>query len=218
MSDNTYVGAIDQGTTGTRFMVFDHGGQVVANAYEKHEQIYPEPGWVEHDPMEIWENTKTVVDRALSEADLDASQLEALGITNQRETTLIWDVESGEPIFNALVWQDRRTTDRVEEVQEAGKVEMIREKTGLECDAYFSATKAEWLLDNADPIKLERMRPSDVRERAEEGQLRMGTIDTWLIYKLTAHHGRHQRLSDHAVQHPGDGVGRRAPGPVQRPA
>lgn len=188
MSDNTYVGAIDQGTTGTRFMVFDHGGQVVANAYEKHEQIYPEPGWVEHDPMEIWENTKTVVDRALSEADLDASQLEALGITNQRETTLIWDVESGEPIFNALVWQDRRTTDRVEEVQEAGKVEMIREKTGLECDAYFSATKAEWLLDNADPIKLERMRPSDVRERAEEGQLRMGTIDTWLIYKLTGQH------------------------------
>ena len=188
MTENNYVGAIDQGTTGTRFMVFDHAGQVIANAYEKHEQIYPEPGWVEHDPMEIWENTKTVVTRALQEADLDASQLAGLGITNQRETTLIWDVETGRPIFNALVWQDRRTTDRVEEIQEAGKVEEIREKTGLECDAYFSATKAEWLLDNADPVKLERIRPQDVRQRAEDGQLRMGTIDTWLIYKLTGQH------------------------------
>lgn len=188
MTENKYVGAIDQGTTGTRFMVFDHAGQVIANAYEKHEQIYPEPGWVEHDPMEIWENTKTVVTRALQEADLDASQLAGLGITNQRETTLIWDVETGRPIFNALVWQDRRTTDRVEEIQEAGKVEEIREKTGLECDAYFSATKAEWLLDNADPVKLERIRPQDVRQRAEDGQLRMGTIDTWLIYKLTGQH------------------------------
>ena len=167
MPENTYVGAIDQGTTGTRFMVFDHGGQVVANAYEKHEQIYPEPGWVEHDPMEIWENTKTVVTRALDEAGLDAGQLAGLGITNQRETTLVWDEETGRPIYNALVWQDRRTTDRVEEVQEDGKVEWIREKTGLECDAYFSATKAEWLLDNADPIKLERIRPDDVRDRAE---------------------------------------------------
>ena len=188
MTDNTYIGAIDQGTTGTRFMVFDHGGQVVANAYEKHEQIYPEPGWVEHDPMEIWENTKTVVARALREAGLDPEQLAGLGITNQRETTLIWDAESGRPIYNALVWQDRRTTDRVEEIQEEGKVEWIREKTGLECDAYFSATKAEWLLDNADPIKLERIRPQDVRERAEAGELLMGTIDAWLIYKLTGEH------------------------------
>ena len=188
MSENTYVGAIDQGTTGTRFMVFDHAGQVVANAYEKHEQIYPEPGWVEHDPMEIWENTKTVVGRALREAGLDPGQLAGLGITNQRETTLIWDEKTGEPIYNALVWQDRRTTDRVEEVQADGKVEWIREKTGLECDAYFSATKAEWLLDNADPIKLERIRPDDVRDRAAAGELLMGTIDTWLIYKLTGNH------------------------------
>ncbi|MFC5971596.1 glycerol kinase GlpK [Halomarina salina] len=188
MPADTYVGAIDQGTTGTRFMVFDHGGQVVANAYEKHEQIYPEPGWVEHDPVEIWENTKTVISRALREGGLDPDQLEGLGITNQRETTLIWDAESGEPIHNALVWQDRRTTDRVEELQDADKVEWIREKTGLEADAYFSATKAEWLLDNADPIKLQRARPADVRERAEAGELRMGTIDTWLIHKLTGNH------------------------------
>jgi glycerol kinase len=184
----TYVASIDQGTTGTRFMVFDHNGAVVANAYEKHEQIYPEPGWVEHDPMEIWENTKEVVTRGLAESGVDPEQLEAIGITNQRETTIVWDEQTGKPVYNALVWQDRRTTDRVEEVEEAGKVEMIREKTGLECDAYFSATKVEWLLDNADPIKLQRFRPQDVRDRAEAGELRMGTIDTWLIYKLTGNH------------------------------
>mgnify|MGYP002760862072 CR=1 FL=1 len=191
MSD-TYVGSIDQGTTGTRFMVFDHDGNVVSQAYEKHEQIYPEPGWVEHDPMEIWENTKSVINTALDDADLDAEQLEAIGITNQRETTIVWDAETGKPIHNALVWQDRRTTDRVEEIQDEStdtlSVETIREKTGLECDAYFSATKTEWILDNADPIKLQRSRPQDVRERAEEGELLMGTIDTWVIYNLTGNH------------------------------
>ena len=185
---DTYVASIDQGTTGTRFMVFDHSGAVVANAYEQHEQIYPEPGWVEHDPMEIWENTKEVVTRGLDEAGVEASQLEAIGITNQRETTIVWDKETGKPVYNALVWQDRRTTDRVEEIQEEDKVEMIRGKTGLECDAYFSATKVEWILDNADPIKVQRFRPEDVRDRAEAGELLMGTIDTWLIYKLTGNH------------------------------
>jgi glycerol kinase len=188
MSTGTYVGAIDQGTTGTRFMVFDHAGQVVANAYEKHEQIYPEPGWVEHDPIEIWEKTKRVIQRALVDAGVDATQLAGIGITNQRETTLIWDVESGEPIYNALVWQDRRTTDRVERLEAEDKVEWIRGKTGLEADAYFSATKAEWLLDNADPIKLQRTRPEDVRDRANAGELRMGTVDSWLTYKLTGNH------------------------------
>jgi len=188
MTDNTYVGAIDQGTTGTRFMVFDHAGQVAANAYTKHEQHYPEPGWVEHDPMEIWENTKDVVREALAEADISADQLEGLGITNQRETTLLWDADTGKPVHNALVWQDRRTTDRVEALQDAGKVEEIRQKTGLEADAYFSATKAEWLLDNADPIKMERTRPDDVRKRAGRGEVLFGTIDTWLIWKLTGNH------------------------------
>ena len=185
---DTYVGSIDQGTTGTRFMVFDHGGQVVANAYEQHEQIYPEPGWVEHDPIEIWENTQEVVNRGLDEADLDATQLEALGITNQRETTVVWDRETGTPVHNALVWQDRRTTDRVEELEEAGKVGMIREKTGLEADAYFSATKTEWILDNAEPLKLESSRSRDLRDRAHDGELLMGTIDTWLVYNLTGNH------------------------------
>jgi glycerol kinase len=187
MSD-TYVGAIDQGTTGTRFMVFDHDGQVVGNAYQKHEQIYPEPGWVEHDPTEIWENTKDVVVEGLSEAGIDAEQLAALGITNQRETTVVWDQETGKPVHNALVWQDRRTTDRVEELEDDGKVEMIREKTGLEADAYFSATKTEWILDNAEPVKLQSSRSRDLRDRAEDGELLMGTIDTWLIYNLTGNH------------------------------
>ncbi|RYJ15367.1 glycerol kinase, partial [Halogeometricum borinquense] len=188
MTENTYIGAVDQGTTGTRFMVFDHSGKVVASAYQKHEQIYPEPGWVEHAPAEIWENTQAVMLTALEEAGLDAEQLDAIGITNQRETTLIWDKESGRPVYNAIVWQDRRTTDRVETLQDEGKEEWVREKTGLEPDAYFSATKAEWLLDNADPIKLARMRPDDVRERAEEGELMFGTIDTWVTYKLTGAH------------------------------
>ncbi len=188
VTDPTYVGAIDQGTTGTRFMVFDHDGQVVSSAYETHEQIYPEPGWVEHDPVEIWENTKSVIATALAEGDVDPTQLEAIGVTNQRETTVLWDAASGTPVYNAIVWQDRRTTDRVEELQADGLDEFIREKTGLQPDAYFAATKAEWLLDNTDPIKLERSRPDDVRTRAERGEVLFGTIDSWLIYNLTGEH------------------------------
>ncbi|MCU4973014.1 glycerol kinase GlpK [Halobacteria archaeon AArc-m2/3/4] len=188
MTDLTYVGAIDQGTTGTRFMVFDHDGQVVSSAYETHEQIYPEPGWVEHDPVEIWENTKSVITTALAEGDVDAAQLEAIGVTNQRETTVLWDAASGTPVYNAIVWQDRRTTDRVETLEAEGLDEPIRETTGLQPDAYFAATKAEWLLDNADPIKLERSRPDDVRTRAERGEVLFGTIDSWLIYNLTGEH------------------------------
>ncbi|MFC6767139.1 glycerol kinase GlpK [Natrinema soli] len=188
MTETTYVGAVDQGTTGTRFIVFDHEGQVVANAYEKHEQIYPEPGWVEHDPMEIWENTRAVIRQALGRADIGPDRLEAIGVTNQRETTLLWDADSGKPVHNAIVWQDRRTTDRVERLEDDGMVETVREKTGLEADAYFSATKAEWLLDNADPIKLERARPQDIRDRAAEGEVLFGTIDSWLIYNLTGEH------------------------------
>ncbi len=183
-----YVGAIDQGTTGTRFMVFDHSGQVVANAYEKHEQIYPEPGWVEHDPMEIWDNTKGVINEALSRADIGPDQLAAIGVTNQRETTVLWDAESGQPVHNAIVWQDRRTTDRVEDLKDDDWAGPIREKTGLEVDAYFSATKAEWLLENSDPIKLQRSRPEDIKDRAADGEILFGTIDTWLIWKLTGNH------------------------------
>ena len=184
----TYIGAIDQGTTGTRFMVFDHGGNVIANAYEKHEQHYPEPGWVEHDPLEIWENTKAVVEAALADAGIDADQLDGIGITNQRETTIVWDRDTGKPVHNALVWQDRRTTDRVEALEEAEKIEWIRGKTGLEADAYFTATKAEWLLENAEPLKMQSSRAADLRDRAEAGELLLGTPDAWLIYNLTGNH------------------------------
>ena len=169
-------------------MVFDHDGTVVANAYETHEQIYPEPGWVEHDPVEIWENTQSVVESALADAGLDADQLAAIGVTNQRETTMLWDADTGKPVHNAIVWQDRRTTDRVEQLEEEGKVDDIRAKTGLEPDAYFSATKAEWLFENADPIKTQRARPADLRERADDGEILFGTIDSWVIYNLTGNH------------------------------
>jgi glycerol kinase len=171
-----------------RFMVFDHGGRVVAEAYERHEQRYPDPGWVEHDPREIWENTQSVTRRALEAAGVDAEALAALGVTNQRETTLVWDAATGEPVYNAIVWQDRRTTDRVEELQAAGTNETIREKTGLEVDAYFSATKLEWILDNADPVGTDRGDGRDARERAADGELLFGTVDSWLVYNLTGAH------------------------------
>ena len=187
-----YVGAVDQGTTGTRFMVFDHGGGVVANAYERHEQFYPEPGWVEHDPTEIWENTRAVTTRALADSDVGVGELAAIGVTNQRETTLLWDRQTGEPVHNALVWQDRRTTDRIERLEREGKAEWIRERTGLEPDAYFSATKLEWLLDGggewSPSDEWSASRPEDVRDRAEAGELAFGTVDSWLVYNLTGEH------------------------------
>jgi len=186
--EGTYVGAIDHGTTGTRFMVFDRDGAVVASAYRRHEQLYPESGWVEHDPLEIWADAKAVVTRGLATAGLEPTQLAALGIANQRETTVIWDPETGDPVYNAIVWQDRRTTDRVGEIQDEGNVEWIREKTGLECDAYFSATKIEWLLDNADRIGSRRAGEPSLRSRVEAGEVLIGTLDSWLIYKLTGNH------------------------------
>jgi glycerol kinase len=188
MTGDTYVGAIDQGTTGTRFMVFDHDGRVVADAYERHEQHYPEPGWVEHDPMEIWSNAKAVVERALDSADVEPAQLAAIGVTNQRETTVVWDERTGEPVYNAIVWQDRRTTDRIERLESEGKADEVREKTGLQPDAYFAASKVEWILDNADPVAADRAGGADVRDRAEAGNLRFGTVDSWLIDRLTGAH------------------------------
>ncbi|MFB6269960.1 MAG: FGGY family carbohydrate kinase, partial [Halobacterium sp.] len=188
MTGDSYVGAIDQGTTGTRFMVFDHSGRVVASAYERHEQYYPEPGWVEHDPSELWANTKTVVRRALAAADLGPDDLAALGVANQRETTVLWDAETGDPVHNAVVWQDRRTTGRVDQLREDGWAEYVRETTGLRLDAYFSGTKLEWLLDNADPVGAKRGDSRDVRERAEDGDVLFGTVDSWLVYKLTGAH------------------------------
>jgi glycerol kinase len=180
MSTPTYVGAIDQGTTGTRFMAFDRDGQVAAEAYATHEQYYPKPGWVEHDPMEIWERTKTVVRDGLAEAGIQPEQLAAIGVTNQRETTLLWDGRTGEPLRNAIVWQDRRTTERIEALEEAGRAEWIRGKTGLEPDAYFSATKAEWLLEHTFDLA--------GSASVDSGELKLGTIDSWLVYNLTGRH------------------------------
>ncbi|MDZ7731091.1 MAG: glycerol kinase GlpK [Natrialbaceae archaeon] len=175
MRNDRFVGAIDQGTTGTRFLLFDRSGSVVCGAYATHEQHYPRPGWVEHDPMEIWSTTKQVIREALASGGIDAESLAAIGITNQRETALIWDADTGEPLHNAIVWQDRRTTERIESLED---IDWIRERTGLEPDAYFSATKLEWLLDEIP----------DGRARAQAGELRAGTIDTWLIEGLTGAH------------------------------
>ena len=174
MGERSLIGAVDQGTTGTRCIVFDDTSRVIASAYETHDQLYPQPGWVEHDPEEIWDTTQLVIDRALADGGIDPADLAAIGITNQRETTVMWDRETGEPVHNAIVWQDRRTADRIDDIRERNLDDMIRERTGLEPDAYFSATKLEWLLDHA------------VDQPPES--LRAGTIDTWLIDRLTGEH------------------------------
>jgi glycerol kinase len=164
--------AIDQGTTGTTCLVFDAAGAIAGRAYSEFEQHFPQPGWVEHDAGEIWEVTRRVAHEALADAGVDGTGLEAIGITNQRETVVAWDPDSGEPIHRALVWQDRRTASRCEELKAAGHEALVRERTGLTIDPYFSGTKIEWLLRNAEGA-----------ERAV-----FGTIDSWLLFKLTGAH------------------------------
>ena len=170
-----YVGAVDQGTTSTRFMIFDHGGNVVAVDQKEHEQIYPKPGWVEHDPMEIITRTNEVIAGALKKAGISASDLAAVGITNQRETTVVWDRRTGKPIYNALVWQDTRTQGVVDELSADGGQDRFREKVGLPLATYFSGTKAKWLLENVD----------GAMDAAKAGHLMFGNIDTWVIWNLT---------------------------------
>jgi glycerol kinase len=170
-----YVGAVDQGTTSTRFMVFDHGGNVVGVDQKEHEQIYAKPGWVEHDPMEIWTRTNEVIDGGLKKAGISASDLAAVGVTNQRETTVVWDRKTGEPIYNALVWQDTRTQGIVDELSADGGQDRFRETVGLPLATYFSGTKAKWILENVE----------GARERAQAGDLMFGTIDSWVIWNLT---------------------------------
>jgi glycerol kinase len=170
-----YVGALDQGTTSTRFMIFDHGGAVVAVDQKEHEQIFPKPGWVEHDPKEIWDRSQEVIAGALKKAGIAASDLAAVGITNQRETTVVWDRNTGEPVYNALVWQDTRQQDIVDSLSANGGQDRFREKTGLPLATYFSGTKVRWILDNVD----------GARARAEAGDLVFGNIDTWCIWNLT---------------------------------
>jgi glycerol kinase len=178
-----YVGAIDQGTTSSRFIVFDRTGSIVSVGQKEHEQIYPRPGYVEHDPLEIWRNTQAVIQDALAKKGLKPQDLAAIGITNQRETTLIWDRRTGQPLHNALVWQDTRVDPIVEEFAKEGGHDRLREKTGLPLASYFSGLKLRWLLDNVP----------GARERAEAGDVLFGNIDTWLVWNLTgaAENGRH---------------------------
>ncbi|MFQ6021830.1 MAG: glycerol kinase GlpK [Acidiferrobacterales bacterium] len=170
-----YVGAIDQGTTSTRFMVFDHTATPVAVAHKEHEQIYPKPGWVEHDPLEIWKRTQEVVAAALANAKIKPADIATLGITNQRETSVVWERATGKPLQNAIVWQDTRTADICRELAQEGGQDRFRRTTGLPLATYFSAPKVKWILDNVD----------GARARAEKGELLCGTIDTWLIWNLT---------------------------------
>jgi glycerol kinase len=170
-----YVGAIDQGTTSSRFIVFDHSGTIISVAQKEHRQIYPRPGWVEHDPREIVDNTNEVIGAALARANLSAADLAAVGITNQRETTLLWDKSTGEPLCNALVWMDTRTDRLVAGYAEKGGQDRFRARTGLPLTTYFSGLKLRWVMDNVD----------GARERIEGGEVLFGTVDSWLAWNLT---------------------------------
>jgi glycerol kinase len=170
-----YAVAIDQGTTSTRFMIFDHKGAVVGIDQKEHEQIYPKPGWVEHDPMEIWQATQDVIKGAIDKYKIDVKEIAACGITNQRETTVVWEKATGKPIHNAIVWQDTRTDKICNELAADGGQDRFREKVGLPLATYFSGPKVKWMLDNVE----------GAREKAEKGELLFGNIDTWVIWNLT---------------------------------
>ncbi len=170
-----FILSFDQGTTSSRAIVFDHEGSIRSVAQKEFEQIFPKPGWVEHNPKEIWSSQAAVAAEAITKIGINGLNVAAIGITNQRETTIIWDRETGEPVYNAIVWQDRRTAKYCDTLKEQGYQDMIREKTGLVIDAYFSGTKVKWILDNVE----------GARERAEAGKLAFGTVDSWLIWKLT---------------------------------
>ena len=170
-----YIISMDAGTTSNRAIIFDHDLNIAGIAQREFRQIYPRPGWVEHDAGEIWETQQAVLKKVIKENNISTSEVAALGITNQRETTVIWDRKTGKPIANAIVWQDRRTAGYCESLKQNGYSKVIRQKTGLVIDAYFSGTKIKWILDNVKGI----------RERAEKGELAFGTIETWLAWNLT---------------------------------
>ena len=167
--------ALDQGTSSSRAIVFDKDGNTKAVSQKEFTQIFPKPGWVEHNPMEIWSSQAAVIAEAITSIDINGLNIAAIGITNQRETTIVWDAETGEPVYNAIVWQDRRTSEYCDSLKKDGRTDLIRSKTGLIIDAYFSATKVRWILENVP----------GARKKAEEGKLRFGTVDTWLIWMLT---------------------------------
>ena len=171
-----YILALDQGTSSSRAIVFDNQGKIKATSQKEFTQIFPKPGWVEHNPMEIWSSQASVIAEAITSIGINGDNIAAIGITNQRETTIVWDAETGEPVYNAIVWQDRRTSDFCDSLKKKdGVTETIRNKTGLIIDAYFSATKINWILENVP----------GARQKAQEGKLRFGTVDTWLVWMLT---------------------------------
>lgn len=172
---NKFILALDQGTSSSRAIVFDRNGQTRSVAQKEFTQIFPKPGWVEHNPMEIWSSQASVIAEAITAIDINGLDIAGIGITNQRETTIVWDAETGEPVYNAIVWQDRRTSEYCDRLKSEGLTDKIRNKTGLIIDAYFSATKIRWILENVE----------GAREKAEKGKLRFGTVDTWLIWMLT---------------------------------
>ena len=173
--EQKYILALDQGTSSSRAIVFDHEGRICATAQKEFPQHFPKPGWVEHDPKDIWSSEASVIAEAITALGINGLNIEGIGITNQRETTIVWDAETGEPVYNAIVWQDRRTSEYCDSLKEQNLTGFIREKTGLIIDAYFSATKIRWILENVP----------GARARAEAGKLRFGTVDTWLLWNLT---------------------------------
>ena len=175
MSEKKYILALDQGTTSSRAIVFDHNGQICSVAQKEFTQYFPKPGWVEHDANEIWSSEASVIAEAITQIDINGLDIAAIGITNQRETTIVWDIDTEEPIYHAIVWQDRRTAEYCDKLKAQGLVDKVREKTGLIIDAYFSGTKIKWILDNVP----------GARKRAEMGKLRFGNVDSWLIWRLT---------------------------------
>lgn len=175
MDEKKYILALDQGTTSSRAIVFDHNGQICSVAQKEFTQYFPKPGWVEHDANEIWSSEASVIAEAITQIDINGNDIAAIGITNQRETTIVWDIDTEEPIYHAIVWQDRRTAEFCDKLKAQGLVDKIQEKTGLIIDAYFSGTKIKWILDNVP----------GARERAEKGKLRFGNVDSWLIWRLT---------------------------------
>ncbi|EPM6963231.1 glycerol kinase GlpK [Vibrio alginolyticus] len=175
MTEQKYIVALDQGTTSSRAVILDHDANIVSVAQREFTQIYPEAGWVEHDPMEIWATQSSTLVEALAKSGIRSDQLAAIGITNQRETTIVWNKETGKPVYNAIVWQCRRTADICEDLKARGLENYVRDNTGLVLDPYFSGTKVKWILDNVE----------GAREDAEAGKLLFGTVDTWLVWKMT---------------------------------
>lgn len=183
--EKRYILALDQGTTSSRAIIFDHDGKIITTAQREFNQYFPKPGWVEHNANEIWGSVLAVMAEAFGSADIDPKEIAAIGITNQRETAVVWEKSTGRPVYNAIVWQSRQTAGICEELKEAGHNDLFRDKTGLLIDAYFSGTKVKWILDNVE----------GAREKAEAGDLLFGTIDTWLIWKLS---GGHAHVTDYS--------------------